>query len=101
MTDLTKPVTSSLLQRTRDLAVLGEEDLRRFAAEAACDRDTGALWALAEAHLTLYGSSGPRVSSHTLSAYRHAVGALLSDWAGENLLRPGRNAGVSGWGSRA
>ena len=35
MTDLTKPVTSSLLQRTRDLAVLSEDDLRRFAAEAA------------------------------------------------------------------
>ena len=94
MTELAKPTASSLLQRTRDLAVLGEEELRRFAAEAARDRDGTALWALTEAHLTLHGSAGSRVSSHTLSAYRHAVESLLSDWAGENLLRPGRNAGV-------
>ncbi|CAA9256096.1 MAG: hypothetical protein AVDCRST_MAG93-1979 [uncultured Chloroflexia bacterium] len=49
---------------------------------------------MTEAHLTLHGSAGSRVSSHTLSAYRHAVGALLLDWQGENLLRPSRNAGV-------
>lgn len=94
MIDLIRAANSSLLQRTRDLATLGEEELRRFAAEAARDRDAGALWALTEAHLTLHGSSGSRVSSHTLSAYRHSVAALLSDWAGENLLRPSRNAGV-------
>ena len=94
MNELAKPTASSLLQRTRDLAVLGEDELRRFAAEAARDKDGTALWALTEAHLTLHGSSGSRVSSHTLSAYRHAVGSLLSDWSGENLLRPGRNAGV-------
>ena len=94
MSELVKPAASSLLQRTRDLAVLGEEELRRFAAEAARDRDAESLWALTEAHLTLHGSAGSRVSSHTLSAYRHAVGSLLSDWVGENLLRPGRNAGV-------
>ena len=94
MSELAKPAASSLLQRTRDLATLSEDDLRRFAAEAARDRDVSALWALTEAHLTLHGSSGSRVSTHTLSAYRHAVLALLSDWSGENLLRPGRNAGV-------
>lgn len=33
---------------------------------------------------------GSRVSDHTLSAYRHAVGALLIDWSEESLLRPGR-----------
>ena len=53
-----------------------------------------ALWALTEAHLTLHGSAGSRVSGHTLSAYRHAVESLLSDWSGENLVRPSRNAGV-------
>lgn len=52
------------------------------------------MWALTEARLTLHGSSGSRVSSHTLSAYRHAIYALLSIWAGENLFRPSRNAGV-------
>lgn len=94
MTGLVKAANSSLLERTRDLATISEDDLRRFAAEAARDRDVAALWALTEAHLTLHGSAGSRVSSHTLTAYRHAVGSLLLDWPGENLLRPGRNAGV-------
>jgi integrase/recombinase XerC len=94
VTELAKVVPSSLLQRTRDLATMSEEELRRFTSEAARDRDGAALWSLTEAHLTLHGSSGARVSSHTLSAYRHAVGVLLTDWSGENLLRPGRNAGV-------
>ncbi len=94
MTDLAKVAPASLLQRTRDLATMTEEELRRFASEAARDRDDAALWALTEARLTLHGSSGARVSGHTLSAYRHAIGALLVEWSGENLLRPGRNAGV-------
>ena len=94
MIELVRNAPSSLLQRTRELADLQEDDLRRYAAEAARDRDGPALWALTEAHLTLHGSAGSRVSSHTLRAYRHAVGALLSDWSGENLLRPSRNAGV-------
>jgi integrase/recombinase XerC len=94
MTELAKVAPSSLLQRTRDLATMTEDELRRFASEAARDRDGAALWALTEAHLTLHGSSGFRVSRHTLSAYRHAVAELPKDWAGENLLRPGRNAGV-------
>lgn len=94
MTGLIKAASSSLLERIRDLATISEDDLRRFAAEAARDRDATALWALTETHLTLHGSSGSRVSSHTLSAYRHAVESLLSDWVGVNLLRPGRNAGV-------
>ena len=94
MSELLKTPPVTLIQRTRDLAVMSEDDLRRFAAEAARDRDAEDLWALAEAHLTLHGSAGSRVSRHTLSAYRHAVESLLSDWSGENLLRPGRNAGV-------
>jgi len=94
MTELVKVAPSSLLQRTRDLATMTEDELRRFTAEAARDRNGAALWALTEAHLTLHGSSGSRVSSHTLSAYRHAISKLLEDWSGENLLRPGRNAGV-------
>lgn len=73
---------------------MSEEELRRFAVEAARDRDGAALWSLTEAHLTLHGSSGSRVSGHTLSAYRHALGMLLEGWSGENLLRPSRNAGV-------
>ena len=93
-TDLVKAAGSGLIERTRDLATMNEDDLRRFAVEAARDRDASALWALTEAHLTLHGSSGSRVSGHTLTAYRHALEVLLTEWQGENLLRPGRNAGV-------
>ena len=71
MTELAKVVPQSLLQRTRDLATLGEDELRRFAAEAARDRDGIALWSLTEVHLTLHGSSGSRVSAHTLQAFWH------------------------------
>jgi integrase len=94
MTELAKVAPLSLLQRTRDLANMSEDELRRFASEAARDRDSAALWSLTEAHLTLHGSSGSRVSQHTLSAYRHAITELLKDWLSENLLRPSRNAGV-------
>lgn len=94
MTDLTRAPSSSLLERTRDLATMSEDELRRLAAEAARDRDAEALWALLEAHLTLHGSAGSRVSRHTLSAYRRGLNDLLGAWQGENLLRPRRNAGV-------
>ena len=92
--DLVKTAGSSLVERTRDLATMSEDELRRFAVEAARDRDAAGLWALTEARLTLHGSSGSRVSGHTLLAYRRALTVLLEDWSGENLLRPGRNAGV-------
>jgi integrase/recombinase XerC len=73
---------------------MSEDELRRFTAEAARNRDGAALWSLTEAHLTLHGSSGSRVSSHTLDAYHRSVATLLEDRSGENLLRPSRNAGV-------
>lgn len=94
MSDLIRAPTLSLLERTRDLATLTEDELKRLAAEAARDRDAQALWALLEAHLTLHGSAGSRVSRHTLEAYRRGLNDLLGAWQGENLLRPRRNAGV-------
>ena len=94
MSDLIRAPTLSLLERTRDLATLSEDELKRLAAEAARDRDAEALWALLEAHLTLHGSAGSRVSLHTLAAYRRGLNDLLEAWQGENLLRPRRNAGV-------
>ncbi len=94
MTDLTRAPSLSLLERTRNLATLSEDELRRLAAEAARDRDAEALWALTEAHLTLHGSAGSRVSRHTLAAYRRGLNDLLGAWQGEKLLRPRRNAGV-------
>jgi integrase/recombinase XerC len=94
MTNLIRATSLSLLERTRDLATMSEDELKRLAAEAARDRDAEALWALTEAHLTLHGSAGSRVSLHTLSAYRRGLNDLLKAWQGENLLRPRRNAGV-------
>ena len=94
VTELIRTPSLSLLERTRDLATLPEDELRRLAAEAARDRDAEALWALLEAHLTLHGSAGSRVSRHTLAAYRLGLNDLLDAWSGENLLRPKRNAGV-------
>ena len=85
---------NTLLERTRNLALLSEDELRRFAAQAARDRDIEALWALLEAHLTLHGSSGSRVSIHTLTTYKRGLKDLLNAWQGENLLRPTKNAGV-------
>ena len=93
-TDLVRATGSSLVERTRTVAELSDDDLKRFAVEAARDRDASALWALTEAHLTLNGSAGSRVSGHTLTAYRHALGVLMTDWVGESLLRPKRNAGA-------
>ena len=92
--ELVKTAGSSLVERTRDLAMMSEDELRRFAVEVARDRGAPGLWALTEAHLTLHGSAGSWVSSHTLAAYRRALTGLLDEWSGENLLRPRRNAGV-------
>ena len=92
--ELVRTQASNLVERTRAVGELPEDELRRFAVEAARDRDAAALWALTEAHLTLHGSAGSRISSHTLSAYKRALEVLLEDWSGENLLRPRRNAGV-------
>jgi len=39
MTDLIRASKLSLLERTRDLATLSEDELKRLAAEAARDRD--------------------------------------------------------------
>ncbi len=94
MTEIVRTSQGDLLERTRDLATMSEDELRRLAAEAARDRDVEVLWALLEAHLTLHGSAGSRVSRHTLAAYRRGLKDLLGDWQGENLLRSRRNAGV-------
>ena len=86
--------SADLIGRTRNLALMSEEDIRRFAAEAARDRNADDLWWLTEAHLTLHGSAGSRVSRLTLQNYRRYVRELIEAWSGEALLRPSRNAGV-------
>ena len=85
---------AELVERTRALADLSAEELRRFAAEAARDRSEPNLWALTEAHLTLHGAAGARVSKSTLSRYRGCIAKFLEAWVGESLVRPSRNAGV-------
>lgn len=85
---------ADLMVRTRNLATMSDEDLKRFAMEAARDRNTESLWALTEAHLSLHGSSGSTISKHTLESYQRYIKAFIETWQGENLLRPSRNAGV-------
>jgi len=95
----TGPVTSlelssaTRLQRVARLQGLSEAGLRRHAMRAAAERDEEALWEIIEAHLTLRGASGVTTSRHTLRAYRRGLHELLMMWAGENLLRPSRDAG--------
>lgn len=84
----------SALSRAEAWAGLPSDELRRRAAKAANERDPEELWALTEAYLFLHGSKGARVSRHTLRTYRRGVADLLNAWAGENLLRPARDAGV-------
>lgn len=84
----------SALSRAESWAGLPPDELRRRAAKAANERDVEELWALTEAYLFLHGSKGARVSKHTLRTYRRGVADLLAAWAGENLLRPTRDAGV-------
>ncbi len=82
------------LARTEQLHRWGEAALRRYAMEAAGERDLEKLWRLVEAHLTLHGASGVGTSAHTLRAYRRGIQELLTLWAGESLLRPVRDAGA-------
>ncbi len=94
MTEIVKKDREELVARAADFSAMGEDELRRYAAEAARDRDVTKLWALTEAHLTLHGVAGALISPHTLVTYRYGVTALLEAWQGENLLRPARTAGV-------
>ena len=81
------------LARAEQLHLWGEAALRRYAVEAAGQRDVEKLWRLTEAHLTLHGASGVATSRHTLRAYRRGIVELVGLWAGESLLRPTRDAG--------
>jgi integrase/recombinase XerC len=75
-------------------AHLCEADLKRRAMAAANERNAAELWSLTEAHLTLHGSAGAKVSRNTREAYRTGLKDLCKAWEGENLLRPSRDAAV-------
>lgn len=84
------------MTRASQSASLHPEELRRRAVKAAGEKDAAALWALTEAHLTMHGTSGARVSPHTLRMYREAVRSFVA-YATENavnLLTPGVNVGA-------
>jgi len=80
--------------RARSWAIMPDDERKRRAVEACQTRDTDALWALADAHLTLHGKAGARVSQHTRDNYKRGIVALLIAWREENLLHPSRNAGA-------
>ena len=89
-----EPYRGTATDRAVRWASLASEDLRRLAVTAAQARDAAALWELTDAYLTLHGAKGAAVSDRTRDSYRRGISDLIGDWAGENLLRPGRDAGV-------
>lgn len=92
--ELTLHDPTTTLARAESWATLPPDELKRRAALAATARDADQLWALTEAYLFLHGSSGARISRHTLRTYKRGVQDLVEAWSGENFLRPTRDAGV-------
>lgn len=91
------PAQVALAQRAGRYAHLSEEERKRTAAQAVALQDLDLLWALTEAHLTLYGGQGARVSPLTLRSYRTGVRVFLA-WAMQealSLLRPKRDTGAA------
>lgn len=83
------------LTRATRYAHLSDEDLKRVSVQACAEHDRATLWALTAAHLLLHGEAGANLSPHTQRAYKRALEDLLDIWSGENLLRPGRDAGAT------
>lgn len=82
-----------LIERAETWQGMSDADRRQAATIAAHERDPEALWSLTEAHRTLRGRKGAKVSPRTLDNYRRGVLALVEAWSGENLIRPSRDAG--------
>jgi integrase/recombinase XerC len=85
---------SSPLARAEQLHRWTEDALKRYAAQAAGERDAERLWRLTESFLTLHGRAGVATSKHTHRAYRRGVLDLVAAWQDEALLRPSRDAGT-------
>jgi len=84
----------SPLDRATHWATLSESERRRRAVKASHEQDAATLWELALVALTLRGKAGATVSPYTVRNYKQGVEALLGAWSQENLLRPGRDAGL-------
>ncbi|GHF63467.1 integrase/recombinase XerC [Deinococcus metalli] len=84
-----------LVGRAAQVASLHRDELKRRAVEAARDKNVAALWVITEAHLTSYGTTGARISPHTLRVYREAVQAFVAHAADQavSLLNPDRTVG--------
>lgn len=84
---------AELIERAETWQGMSSADRKQAATIAAHERDAAALWSLTEAHRTLRGRKGARVSPRTLDNYRRGVLALVEAWSGENLIRPSSDAG--------
>jgi len=82
------------LERATQWAGLAPDVRRRRAVKAAHEQDAAILWELALVALTLRGKAGATASPYTVRNYKQGVDALLGAWTQENLLRPGRDAGL-------
>ncbi len=80
------------LDRAAVWAGLAPDERRRRAVVAARDHDPEALWALADAWLTLHGKRGATLSPYTRRNYFKGVRTLLEAWTTQDLLRPHRDA---------
>lgn len=88
---------AGLAERAGRYAQLSEDERKRAAAQAVAGQALAPIWELVEAHLTLHGERGARVSAETLRTYRVGVREYLA-WAGReavSLLRPKRDAGAA------
>ena len=83
------------LAGARGWTELNPEERRRRAVLATQHLDRETLWSLTEAHTSLYGSAGVKMSIRTRRAYREGLGKFLNhaDKAGVGLIRPERDAG--------
>ena len=67
---------------------LAPSERRRTAMRAARGHDQPTLWSLTEAWLRTFGAAGASVAAGAVRSYRCGVGALLTAWAGQDLLHP-------------
>ncbi len=88
-----EPYRADTYHATREWLALSDEQLRLQVLKTVQARDWPTLWTFVEAYLRATGAKKQGVSAETLRKYRRYVLDLLELWAGENLLRPHRNAG--------
>ena len=83
------------LAGARGWTELNSEERRRRAVLAAQHLDREVLWSLTEAHTSLYGTAGVKMSVRTRRSYKEGVGKFLdhAEKTGVGLIRPERDAG--------